>query len=90
MGYKYYYKNTGLDDCIIVVAVMVIIDCQDARRVVVEYMGTSLPSIHRYPRKGLLFILSRMGQEEDTILSEKTFFNYKIQFSHLVFIGLFK
>lgn len=77
MGYNYYYKNTGLDGCIIVVAVMVIIDCQDGRRVVVECMGTSLPSIHSYPRKGLLFLLSRMGQEEDTILSEKTFLTIK-------------
>lgn len=89
MGYNYYYKNTGLDDCTIVV-VMVVIDCQGARRIVIGYMGKSLPSVHRYPRKGLFFVLSRMGQEEDTNIIKENIFNYKIQFSHLLFIGLFK
>lgn len=90
MGYNYYYKNTGLDDCTIVVVVMVVIDCQDATSIVIGYMGKSLPSVHRDPRKGLFFILSRMGQEEDTNIIKENIFNYKIQFSHLLFIGLFK
>lgn len=89
MGYDYYYKNTGLDDCTIVV-VTGVIDCQDGRRIVTGYTGVNLPSVHRYPRKGLFFIHSRMGQEEDTNIIKENIFNYKIQFSHLLFIGLFK
>lgn len=55
-----------------------------------RHTGISLPSIHRYPRKCLFSILSRMGQEEDTNIIKENVFNYKFQFSHFLFIGLFK
>ena len=86
MGCNYYFKNTGLDDCIIVVVVMIIItDCQDSKKVVVRCMRNSLSLILRYPRKDLFFILSGMWQKEHTNI-----LNYKVQFSYFLFIGLFK
>lgn len=72
MRYNYSVKNTGLDDCILVVAVIVI-DYQASRRIVMGYMGNSLPSIHR---KDLFFILSGVRQKEDTNIIRENISNY--------------
>lgn len=43
-GIYSYLKNTGLDDRVIIVAVMtMIIVCQDSRRAVLGHMGVNLP-----------------------------------------------
>lgn len=76
MRCNYYLKNTGLDDCLVASVIMIITDCQASRRVVMGYMGNSLPSIHRYPRKDLFFILSGMRQKEDPSIIRENISNY--------------
>lgn len=72
MRYNYYVKNTGLDDCILVVAVIVI-DCQASRKIVMGCMGNSLSSIHR---EDLFFILSGVQQKEGTNIIRENISNY--------------
>lgn len=87
MRCNYCFKNSGMEDCIIIiVAVMIIIiNCQDSRKADVRCTGNSLPSVHRYPRKDLFFILSGVWQKGHTNI-----LNYKVQFSYFLFIVLFK
>lgn len=69
---------------------MIILTCQDSRSAVLGYTDKGYVQFTRVLGRVSFALFPGWGKKTTLVLSEKTILNYQLQFSHLLFIGLFK